>query len=142
MQANLCQKLLFLHQLTHNMTTDCSWNYHENYKRRTCGLVDARISASETDLPVHLSFLWNLFAAWQNLTKNWFVHVCRIQWVDFFPRLLHPFLRLHNLLQLRSNFLTVLILDFNIFLSLRRLWGRTPFQYCSFCDCWNLLQFQ
>ena len=26
-QVNLCQKLLFLHQLTHNMTTDCSWNY-------------------------------------------------------------------------------------------------------------------
>ena len=23
--GNLCQKLLFLHQLTHNMTTDCSW---------------------------------------------------------------------------------------------------------------------
>jgi hypothetical protein len=59
------------------MTTDCSWNYHENYKRRTwaehvlpmfypcsafvvynlCdnllsyfGLVDARISASEKDV--------------------------------------------------------------------------------------------
>ena len=28
-QVNLCQKLLFLHQLTHNMTTDCLWNYHE-----------------------------------------------------------------------------------------------------------------
>ena len=24
LQVNLCQKLLFLHQLTHNMTTDCS----------------------------------------------------------------------------------------------------------------------
>ena len=24
LQANLCQKLLFLHQLTHNMTIDCS----------------------------------------------------------------------------------------------------------------------
>ena len=23
-QVNLCQKFLFLHQLTHNMTTDCS----------------------------------------------------------------------------------------------------------------------
>ena len=34
-QVNLCQKLLFLHKLTHNMTSDCSWNYHENYKRRT-----------------------------------------------------------------------------------------------------------
>ena len=34
-QVNLCQKLLFLHQLTHNMTTDCSLNYHKNYKHRT-----------------------------------------------------------------------------------------------------------
>jgi hypothetical protein len=34
-QVNLCQKLFFLHQLTHNMTTDCSLNYHEKYKRRT-----------------------------------------------------------------------------------------------------------
>ena len=33
-QVNLFQKHLFLHQLTHNMTKDCSWNYHENYKCR------------------------------------------------------------------------------------------------------------
>ena len=29
-KVNLCQKLLFLHQLTHNMTTDCSLNYKFN----------------------------------------------------------------------------------------------------------------
>ena len=29
-QVNLSQKLLFLHQLTHNMTTDCSLNYKFN----------------------------------------------------------------------------------------------------------------
>ena len=29
-QVNLCQKLLFLHQPTHNMTTDCSLNYKFN----------------------------------------------------------------------------------------------------------------
>ena len=29
-QVNLCQKLLFLHQLTHNMMTDCSLNYKFN----------------------------------------------------------------------------------------------------------------
>ena len=29
-QVNLCQKLLFLHQLTHNMTTDCSLKYEFN----------------------------------------------------------------------------------------------------------------
>ena len=78
--VNLCQKLLFLYQLTHNKTTDCSWNYHDIYKRRTwiervlpmfcacsflgnsmnnllsyCGLVDATISASEKDLPVRIA---------------------------------------------------------------------------------------
>ena len=30
LQVNLCQKLLFLHQLTSNMTTDCSLNYKFN----------------------------------------------------------------------------------------------------------------
>ena len=30
LQVNLCKKLLFLHQLTHNMTTDCSLNYKFN----------------------------------------------------------------------------------------------------------------
>ena len=30
LQVNLCQELLFLHQLTHNMTTDCSLNYKFN----------------------------------------------------------------------------------------------------------------
>ena len=38
-QVNLCQKLLFLHQLTHNMTTDCSLNYQFStwkFQLRTC----------------------------------------------------------------------------------------------------------
>ena len=39
LQGNLCQKLLFWHQLTHNMTSDCSWNYYENYKCRTCSVL-------------------------------------------------------------------------------------------------------
>ena len=30
LKVNLCQKFLFLHQLTHNMTTDCSLNYKFN----------------------------------------------------------------------------------------------------------------
>ena len=38
-QVNFCQKLLFLHLLTHNMTTDCSWNYHENYKVCPCSAL-------------------------------------------------------------------------------------------------------
>ena len=55
-QVNLFQKHLLLHQLTHNMTKYCSWNYHENYKRRTwaehCRLIDAKIRASDKDSPV------------------------------------------------------------------------------------------
>ena len=42
-QVNLCQKLSFLHLLTHNMKTDCSWNYHENYKHRTCSVHVLRL---------------------------------------------------------------------------------------------------
>ena len=63
-QVNLFQKHLFLHQLTHNMTKDCSLNY--KFSRVQCikiassvyvviimgYLVDARKSASEKDLPV------------------------------------------------------------------------------------------
>ena len=59
------------------MTADCSWNYHENYKRRThvlplfcackfhgncmnnllsyCGLIAAKIRASDKDLPAQHS---------------------------------------------------------------------------------------
>ena len=39
LQVNLFQKHLFFHQLTHNMTKDCSKNtssVHEKYKLRTC----------------------------------------------------------------------------------------------------------
>jgi len=35
-QVNLFQKTLILHQLTHNMTRDCSLNSPEKYKFRTC----------------------------------------------------------------------------------------------------------
>ena len=36
LQVNFFQKHLFLHQLIHNMTKDCSLNVHENSKLRTC----------------------------------------------------------------------------------------------------------
>ena len=70
---------LILASNNYNMTTDCSWNYHENYKHRTwvehvltmfcacsfngnsmnnllsyCGLIDTKIRASDKDLPVHM----------------------------------------------------------------------------------------
>ena len=79
-QVNDCQKLLFLHQLTHNMTTDCSLNHQfstwkfqvqnmlgifmywigdsMNNLLSYCGLVELRIRASEKDLPVHMFGFW------------------------------------------------------------------------------------
>ena len=97
LQANLFQKHLFLHQLTHNMTKDCSWNYRENYKHRTwgehvlpifcacsfhgnsmnnllsyCGLIDAKIRASDRDLPVLIKKCFRI--SQENFTCNgWIV---------------------------------------------------------------------
>ena len=76
-QVNLFQKRSFLHQLTHNMTTDCSLNYEFSTRKiqvqnilctkilnlyfsgnsmnnlsSYCGLTDSRMRASDTDLPV------------------------------------------------------------------------------------------
>ena len=74
-QVNLCQKLLFLHQLTHNMTTDCSLKVQymkipSSNLRRTCCVrqlfltfrtilctlqvssCSAKRRASDKDLPV------------------------------------------------------------------------------------------
>ena len=79
LQVNLCQKLLFLHQLTHNMTTDCSLNYkfntlkfqaqtwgeHVVYRNRfwhseqflyTTSPCSAKRRASDKDLPVSECF--------------------------------------------------------------------------------------
>ena len=76
LQVNLFQTHLFLIQLGHNMTKVCSWNYRENYKLRTlaehvhgnsmnnqlsyCGLIDAKIIASDKGLAVHDAIL-NIF---------------------------------------------------------------------------------
>ena len=79
-QVNLCQKLFFLHQLTHTMTTDCSLNYKFNTWKflaqnmgRTCCVqklfltfrtisvykmfspCSAKRRASDKDLPVWFS---------------------------------------------------------------------------------------
>ena len=45
-QVNLCQKLSFLHQLTHNMTIDCllnckfnTWKFQAQNKAKTCRVL-------------------------------------------------------------------------------------------------------
>ena len=71
LQVNLCQKLLFLHQLTHNMTTDCSWITMNNLLSY-CGLVDARIIVSEKDLAV--SHAVQIGQNWKKLSNHWSNH--------------------------------------------------------------------
>ena len=62
------------------MTKDCSWNYHENFKRSFhgnsmnnlfsyCGLIDAKIRAFDKDLPVQLNLCQKLLFLHQ-LTHN------------------------------------------------------------------------
>ena len=99
---NLCQKLLFLHQLIHNMITDCSFNYKLNrYMKipssnlgRTCRVqklfltfrrifvhnmfspCTAKRRTSDKDLPIQILFF---FKVWSG---NWncFIDLDRI-WI-------------------------------------------------------------
>ena len=57
LQVNLCQKLLFLHQLIHNMMTDCSLHYKFNafrtiFVHNMFSSCSAKRRASDKDLPV------------------------------------------------------------------------------------------
>ena len=113
LQVNLCQKLSFLNQLTHNMTRDCSLNplkntssEHfmytycfecQNKNKKTnfcthhvlnlyfycnsmnnlssyCGLTDARMRASEKDIPVRAKRIWDSFFDWQ--ANSWQLILC------------------------------------------------------------------
>ena len=50
-QVNLCQKLLFLHQITHNMTTDCS-------------LFMKIVSSEYLQNMLHTKSFWNNIIQW------------------------------------------------------------------------------
>ena len=98
-QVNLCQKLLFLHQLTHNITTDCSLNYkfntwkfqaqtwREHVVYRNCvwhseqffvhnmfSPCSAKRIASDKDLPV----IHNMY-----FTTYGKLNICRHLWISF-----------------------------------------------------------
>ena len=73
-QVNLCQKLLFLHQLTHNMTTDCSLNYKFN----TWKLQSQNMGRT---CCVHKSFWMSKTIFVHNTFWAWNFHVCIVtQW--------------------------------------------------------------
>ena len=61
-QVNLFQKHLFLHQLTHNITKDCSLNS----KVRTCWVHKLFWMSKQKPICVH-----NMFWAWNYHVLNW-----------------------------------------------------------------------
>ena len=95
-QVNLCQKLFFLHQLTHTMTTDCSLNYKFNTWKflaqnmgRTCCVqklfltfrtisvykmfspCSAKRRASDKDLPVWLYEICCISSGLNSASQFW-----------------------------------------------------------------------
>ena len=77
-QVNICQKHLFLHQLTHNMTTDCSLNYvfsTWNSKLRTLCVYKLFWTWKQKSIWVHNIFstcsVLGIFIYWaRNSMKN------------------------------------------------------------------------
>ena len=77
LQVNLCQKHLFLHQLTHNMMTDCSlnyefitWKFQAQNMLRTCWEHVLYINCSECQnknqfvYTISSQHVLNMFWAW------------------------------------------------------------------------------
>ena len=63
LQVNLCQKLLFLHQLTHNMTTDCSLNYKFNmYMKIPSSNLGRTCCVQKLFLTFRTIFVHNMFS--------------------------------------------------------------------------------
>ena len=84
LQVNLCQKLLFLHQLTHNMTTDSSLNYKVNtYMKIPSSSLGRICCVQKLFLTFRTIFVHNIFspssakrrASDKDLPVNWLVHI-------------------------------------------------------------------
>ena len=77
-QVNLCQKLLFLHQLTYNMTTDCSlnykfttWKFLTQNMRRTCCLQKMFLTNSVHNLFCKKKSFWQWFTFTKMSGDRW-----------------------------------------------------------------------
>jgi hypothetical protein len=64
MQVNLCQKRLFLHQLTHDMTKDCSLNYQFSTRK----LQAQNMLGKQIVLNVKTKPKYNLLLFWTPFT--------------------------------------------------------------------------
>ena len=72
-QVNLCQKLLFFHQLTHNMTTNCSLNYKFSkwkLQARTFCVHELFWMSKQKTICEHNMFLACNFMYWTRNTMN------------------------------------------------------------------------
>ena len=65
LQVNLCQNFLFLHQLTHNMTTDCALNYQFS----TLKFQAQNMSRTYQEHVVYTNCFECIKQKYQNLTK-------------------------------------------------------------------------
>ena len=162
-QVNLSQKLLFLHQLTHNMTTDCSLNYKFKtwkFQAQTCenmlcteivsgiqnsfytqhilprfelrifmfwtcnsmnnlllycGLVGAKIRASDKDLPVLQSMMKQFELLWwiemiPNMTQMLMRILTNQEQLMLFPSLPYFWLWWHPVIQVLQDQNTIVFL--------------------------------
>ena len=80
-QVDLCQKHLFWHQLTHNMTQDCSLNYEfSRYKFRGQNMLCTQIVCFHFDSQNNLctQHVMNLEFSCAELLIQWtiFCHIC------------------------------------------------------------------
>ena len=72
-QVNLCQKSLFLHQLNHNITTDCSMNYEfSTWKLQGQNMLCTQIVFVLTSrtIYVHNMFWPWIFMYWTRRSMN------------------------------------------------------------------------
>ena len=68
-QVNLCQKLLFLHQLTHNMTTDCSLNYKFNTWKFQAQNMGRTCCVQKLIFALRTIYVHNMFSPFSERTR-------------------------------------------------------------------------
>jgi hypothetical protein len=74
-QVNLCQKLFFLHQLTHNMTNDCPWTYQfSKWKLQVQNMLCTQIVFFVFVLAFWTIYVHNMFWACSFHVLNWYFY--------------------------------------------------------------------
>ena len=80
LHVNLCQKLLFLPQLTHNMTTDCSLNYEFSAWKYQAQNMSKESSVHKLFLFLHSEQFMYTTCSWHVLSLEFSYTELVIQW--------------------------------------------------------------